>query len=131
MRTSDRRIARLLEFVLFVGIFVVAVVSPAYAATLGGFKLDVMGILNLLSPVIGLLLLKQIRTPRDHQRAALLAQLASDIADVLILERKGATFADLLKWLVAQLREHGVTQNDEVLNRVAKAALKRAGVEPR
>lgn len=131
MNHSTAALTRWISVLVFALSLFLSTSGVAHAATLGGIKLDVMGILNLLSPVIGLLLLKQVRTPKDHQRAALLAQLADDIAAVLIAERKGSGFADLLRFIVAQLREHGVTANDDVLNRVAKAALARAGVSNR
>ena len=105
--------------------------SQAYAAGFGGVHVDLAGVLQLLTPFVGLLLLRAFKTPRDHQRAALLAQIADDIAAVLVLENKGLAYSQLLSWIVARLREAGITANADVLNRVAAGALKRAGVASR
>lgn len=84
--------------------------------------------LSLLSPFVGILLGMLVRTPKDHERAAHLAQIAADVVAFLLAEKPNASYAQLLEWVVAQLRRVGVTGNTAVLTRVATGALAAAGV---
>lgn len=87
---------------------------------------DLNSILGIVI-TIGLGLLHQaIKTPKDHERAALLTRLADDAAAVCLSVAPDAPWAQLVAEIVARLKAAGApTSNDTVLQKAATAALVR------
>lgn len=95
---------------------------------------------KLLGPLVGLLatgiggwIAHRFTSPTDHQRAALLAQIASDAAAAVYANNPGNAYADMLRDVVARISAAaGVpTTNATAIENAAAGALVRLGVAAR
>jgi hypothetical protein len=85
-------------------------------------------------PLVGVWAAHRLTKPRDHERAVLIARIASDAAALAVRLFPNATIDDLIARVVEDLRRaSGLTDNQAVLKRAATAAVMeaRAGAGPR
>jgi hypothetical protein len=99
---------------------------------------DMSGLLGFLAPlapvlyqaalpVVGLWIAHRLTKPRDHDRAALIARIASDAAALAVHLFPYWTVDDLVARVVEDLRRaSGLTGNELVLKRAAVAAVNEA-----
>jgi len=86
-------------------------------------------LLGLVIAGVGLLIRRSIKTPRDSERALLLAALANDAAAVVVNLTPTATWAQMVRDIVARLASESTvpTSNRSKLETAATAALVRLG----
>ena len=86
--------------------------------------------LPLLNAAVGLVLAKAISTPKSHERAMEIAKIADDVVGLVLAENPTWKYAQALDWVRQRLADAGLTNNAEIIKRVAVAALARAGLKP-
>jgi hypothetical protein len=97
---------------------------------------DVWGFAKQLVPMVATvalgLIARALHTPRDWQRAQLLAQLASDVtAGIVAKSPAGATFQQLVEQVIQGiLSANPPTSNADAIRRAAAGALVAAGKVP-
>jgi hypothetical protein len=96
-------------------------------------------LISILTPVfqasatiIGLILARRLATPKDHERAALLATIAKAAVALVVSRNAGASWSQLLDLVVREIIEAaGVpTSNAGAIRRAAASALHEAGIRP-
>lgn len=92
---------------------------------------------GLLDSVLGLVttlllgvIAHAVKTPKDHERAIMVSQLAEGLAGALVAANPKAEWATLIRDLIARLALDGPTQNAAVIERAAAAALLKLGKTP-
>jgi Co/Zn/Cd efflux system component len=94
---------------------------------------------SLIGPLVGLFatalggwLLHRFSSPKDHERAALLAHIAGDAAALVVAMNPGASWSALLKAVVDQIAAAAglPTANRDAIERAAAAALTGLGKNP-
>jgi len=94
--------------------------------------LDFLGpIVGLAATVVGAITAHRITAPKDHERAALLAQLADDAAAFVVAANPKAAWADMLRDTINRISVGaGVpTRSATALENAAAAALVRQGAQ--
>lgn len=89
-------------------------------------------VLNLVLLGVGLLAARVIRTPADHERAALLARIANDAAALVVSTSGGKPWSVQFQAVVKAITTAaGVpTSNAAAIERAAAAALLAQGAKP-
>lgn len=78
-------------------------------------------------PVIGLWIAHRVSKPRDHERAELIARIASDAAALAVRLFPNSPIDDQIARVIEDLRRaSGLTTNASVLKRAATAAVQNA-----
>jgi hypothetical protein len=87
-------------------------------------------LLNLLTLGIGGLIVRALHTPKDHERAAELSQIAGDVAALVKLQNPGKDWATLLQLVIKQISQQSglPTTNEGAIARAAAGGLVAAGV---
>jgi len=86
--------------------------------------------LPLLNAAVGMLIAKVISDPKSHERALAIGKIADDVVSMVLAENPTWKYAQVLQWVKDRIRDAGLTNNADVINRVAIAALSRAGLKP-
>lgn len=89
-------------------------------------------ILETAAIVVGGLLVHAIRTPKDHDRAALLAEIANAAAAWVVAHNPGKPWAEILEAVVQRIAAAAglPTRNATAIENAAALALTRMGVQP-
>lgn len=89
--------------------------------------------LHYLSVGVGLFIASRLRTPRDHERAALLDSLARGFTDTMMARYPGKGWAVLLDDIVRalELSRSAPTVNSGAIRRAVVSALANRGIFPK
>jgi len=88
-------------------------------------------ILQLGGVVFAGFVAKKLHTAADHSRAQAIATIAKDIAGAVYANNPTLTWVQLLQQVVNQLADQQLTNNADVLARVASTALLSVGAGPK